>query len=178
MAIGAFGIVNRLVFLFVMIVMGLNQGMQPIAGYNYGAKQYPRVTKVLKITIYAATIVTTTGFLMGMFIPRLAVSIFTTHEELVRISAKGLRIVVMFFPIGGFQMVTSNFFQSIGMASKAIFLSVSRQVLILIPCLLILPQFYGQLGVWISMPISDLIASLIAGTMLWWQFKQFRKVSV
>ena len=115
---------------------------------------------------------------MGMFIPQLAVSIFTTHEELVNISAKGLRIVVMFFPIVGFQMVTSNFFQSIGMASKAIFLSVSRQVLILIPCLLILPQFYGQLGVWISMPISDLIASLIAGTMLWWQFKQFRKVSV
>ena len=104
LAIGAFGIVNRLVFLFVMIVMGLNQGMQPIAGYNYGAKQYPRVTKVLKITIYAATIVTTTGFLMGMFIPRLAVSIFTTHEELVRISAKGLRIVVR-FPNGDFQLL-------------------------------------------------------------------------
>ena len=83
LAIGAFGIVNRLVFLFVMIVMGLNQGMQPIAGYNFGAKQYPRVTQVLKITIYAATIVTTIGFLMGMFIPQLAVSIFTTHEELV-----------------------------------------------------------------------------------------------
>ena len=173
LAIGAFGIVNRLVFIIVMIVMGLNQGMQPIAGYNYGAKQYPRVTKVLKITIYAATIVTTAGFLMGMLIPDLAVSIFTTHEELVDISAKGLRIVVMFFPIVGFQMVTSNFFQSIGMASKAIFLSISRQVLILIPCLLILPHYYGQLGVWISMPISDLTASLIAGTMLWWQFRQF-----
>ena len=173
LAIGAFGIVNRLVFLFVMIVMGLNQGMQPIAGYNYGAKQYPRVTKVLKITIYVATLITTIGFLMGMLIPDLAVSIFTTDEELVRISAKGLRIVVMFFPIVGFQMVTSNFFQSIGMASKAIFLSVSRQVLILIPCLLILPHFYGQLGVWISMPISDLIASMIAGTMLWYQFRQF-----
>ena len=173
LAIGAFGIVNRLVFLFVMIVMGLNQGMQPIAGYNYGAKQYSRVTKVLKITIYVATLITTIGFLMGMLIPDLAVSIFTTDEELVRISAKGLRIVVMFFPIVGFQMVTSNFFQSIGMASKAIFLSVSRQVLILIPCLLILPHFYGQLGVWISMPISDLIASMIAGTMLWYQFRQF-----
>jgi putative MATE family efflux protein len=173
LAIGAFGIVNRLVFLFVMIVMGLNQGMQPIAGYNFGAKQYPRVTQVLKITIYAATIVTTIGFLMGMFIPQLAVSIFTTHEELVNISAKGLRIVVMFFPIVGFQMVTSNFFQSIGMASKAIFLSISRQVLVLIPCLLILPRFYGQLGVWISMPISDCLASLIAGGMLWWQFRQF-----
>ena len=113
------------------------------------------MTQVLKITIYAATIVTTIGFLMGMFIPQLAVSIFTTHEELVNISAKGLRIVVMFFPIVGFQMVTSNFFQSIGMASKAIFLSISRQVLVLIPCLLILPRFYGQLGVWISMPIFD-----------------------
>ncbi len=123
LAIGAFGIVNRLVFLFVMIVMGLNQGMQPIAGYNYGAKQYPRVTKVLKITIYVATLMTTIGFLMGMFIPDMVVSIFTSDEELVRISSKGFRIVVCFYPIVGFQMVTSNFFQSIGMASKAIFLS-------------------------------------------------------
>lgn len=152
--------------------------MQPIAGYNFGARQYTRVTRVLKITIYAATAITTTGFLMGMLIPNLAVSIFTTDEELIRISTKGLRIVVMFFPIVGFQMVTSNFFQSIGMASKAIFLSVSRQVLILIPCLLILPQFYGQEGVWMSMPISDLIASLIAGIMLWWQFRQFKKDTV
>lgn len=175
LAIGAFGIVNRLVFLFVMIVMGLNQGMQPIAGYNFGAKQYSRVTRVLTITIYAATLVTTFGFLMGMFMPRLAVSIFTSDQELIEISAKGLRIVVMSFPIVGFQMVASNFFQSIGMASKAIFLSVSRQVLILIPCLLLLPHLYGQLGVWISMPISDTISSLVAGGMLWWQFRQFRQ---
>ena len=174
---GAFGIVNRLVFLFLMIVMGLNQGMQPIAGYNYGAKLYPRVTRVLKLTIYGATIVTTTGFLMGMFIPDLAVSVFTSHEELIRQSAEDLRIVVLFFPIVGFQMVTSNFFQSIGMASKAIFLSITRQVLILIPCLLILPRFWGQTGVWISMPTSDLIASLISAAMLWWQFRQFRKAA-
>ena len=174
LAIGAFGIVNRLVFLFVMIVMGLNQGMQPIAGYNFGARLYPRVTRVLKLTIYGATIVTTTGFLMGMLIPGLAVSIFTSHEELIRQSAEGLRIVVLFFPIVGFQMVTSNFFQSIGMASKAIFLSITRQVLILIPCLLILPRYFGQTGVWVSMPVSDLIASLISAGMLWWQFRLFR----
>lgn len=174
LAIGAFGIVNRLVFLFVMIVMGLNQGMQPIAGYNFGAGLYPRVTRVLKLTIYGATIVTTTGFLMGMLIPGLAVSIFTSHEELIRQSAEGLRIVVLFFPIVGFQMVTSNFFQSIGMASKAIFLSITRQVLILIPCLLILPRYFGQTGVWVSMPVSDLIASLISAGMLWWQFRLFR----
>ena len=177
LAIGAFGIVNRLVFIVVMIVMGLNQGMQPIAGYNFGAKLYERVNKVLKLTIIYATVVTTFGFLVGMLVPDLVVGIFTSDAELIDISARGLRIVVMFFPIIGFQMVTSNFFQSIGMASKAIFLSISRQVLVLIPCLLILPRFYGQLGVWISMPISDLIASLIAGGMLWWQFRQFRKAT-
>lgn len=177
LAIGAFGIVNRLVFLFVMIVMGLNQGMQPIAGYNFGAQLYPRVTRVLKLTIYGATIVTTIGFLMGMFIPGLAVSLFTSDSELIRQSAEGLHIVVLFFPIVGFQMVTSNFFQSIGMASKAIFLSVTRQVLILIPCLLILPRFYGQTGVWVSMPASDLIASMISAVMLWWQFRQFHRMA-
>lgn len=177
LAIGAFGIVNRLVFLFAMVVMGINQGMQPIAGYNFGARLYPRVTRVLKLAIYAATIVTTTGFLMGMFIPDLAASIFTSDSELIRQSAEGLRIVVMFFPIVGFQMVASNFFQSIGMASKAIFLSLTRQVLILIPCLLILPHYFGQTGVWVSMPVADLTASLISATMLWWQFRQFKKMA-
>ena len=178
LAIGAFGIVNRLVFVFVMIVLGLNQGMQPIAGYNFGARQYPRVTRVLKLTIIGATIVTTTGFLLGMFIPDLLASIFTSDAELIQLAAEGYRIVVMFFPIVGFQMVASNFFQSIGMASKAIFLSLTRQMLFLIPCLLILPQYYGQTGVWVSMPVSDLAASLVSGVMLWWQFRQFRKMSL
>ena len=177
LAIGAFGIVNRIVFLFVMIVMGLNQGMQPIAGYNFGAKQYHRVNHVMKLTVIAATIITTSGFIVGEFIPRLAVSAFTTDETLVNLSANGLRIVVMFFPIIGFQMVTSNFFQSIGMARKAIILSLSRQVLILIPCLFILPLFFGSHGVWISMPISDLAASVLAAIMLYRQFDKFRKHS-
>ena len=119
LAIGAFGIVNRLVFIVVMIVMGLNQGMQPIAGYNFGAKLYDRVNKVLKLTIIYATCVTTFGFLVGMLAPNLVVGIFTSDAELTELSATGLRITVMFFPIIGFQMVTSNFFQSIGMAGKA-----------------------------------------------------------
>ena len=114
LAIGAFGIVNRLVFIVVMIVMGLNQGMQPIAGYNFGAKLYDRVNKVLKLTIIYATCVTTFGFLVGMLAPNLVVGIFTSDAELTELSATGLRITVMFFPIIGFQMVTSNFFQSIG----------------------------------------------------------------
>lgn len=174
LAIGAYGIVNRLVFIVVMIVMGLNQGMQPIAGYNFGARQYERVNKVLKLTIIYATGVTSLGFLVGMLVPDVVVSIFTSDAELIGLSANGLRIVVMFFPIIGFQMVTSNFFQSIGMAGKAIFLSLTRQMLILLPCLLILPQFFGVEGVWYSMPVSDLLASLIALMMLVMQFRKFK----
>ena len=174
LAIGAFGIVNRLVFIVVMIVMGLNQGMQPIAGYNFGAKLYDRVSKVLKLTIIYATCVTTFGFLVGMLAPNLVVGIFTSDAELTELSATGLRITVMFFPIIGFQMVTSNFFQSIGMAGKAIFLSLTRQMLILLPCLLILPHFFGVAGVWYSMPVSDLLASLIALVMLVYQFRKFK----
>lgn len=173
LAIGAFGIVNRIVFLFVMIVMGLNQGMQPIAGYNFGAQQYHRVNQVLKLTIYGATTVTTTGFLVGELMPELAVSAFTTHEGLIQLSATGLRIVVIFFPIIGFQMVTSNFFQSIGMAGKAIFLSLTRQLLFLLPCIILLPLFWGSAGIWWNMPISDLAASIVAGVMLYRQFKIF-----
>lgn len=174
LAIGAFGIVNRLVFIVVMIVMGLNQGMQPIAGYNFGAKLYDRVNKVLKLTIIYATCVTTFGFLVGMLAPNLVVGIFTSDAELTELSATGLRITVTFFPIIGFQMVTSNFFQSIGMAGKAIFLSLTRQMLILLPCLLILPHFFGVAGVWYSMPVSDLLASLIALVMLVYQFRKFK----
>ena len=174
LAIGAFGIVNRLVFIVVMIVMGLNQGMQPIAGYNFGAKLYDRVNKVLKLTIIYATCVTTFGFLVGMLAPNLVVGIFTSDAELTELSATGLRITVMFFPIIGFQMVTSNCFQSIGMAGKAIFLSLTRQMLILLPCLLILPHFFGVAGVWYSMPVSDLLASLIALVMLVYQFRKFK----
>ena len=174
LAIGAFGIVNHLVFIVVMIVMGLNQGMQPIAGYNFGAKLYDRVNKVLKLTIIYATCVTTFGFLVGMLAPNLVVGIFTSDAELTELSATGLRITVMFFPIIGFQMVTSNFFQSIGMAGKAIFLSLTRQMLILLPCLLILPHFFGVAGVWYSMPVSDLLASLIALVMLVYQFRKFK----
>ena len=176
LAIGAFGIVNRLVYLVVMIVMGINQGMQPIAGYNYGARLYPRVTKVLKITIFGATIVTTTGFLVAMFVPELAVALFTSDQELIDLSVKGLRITTIFFPIVGFQMVTSNFFQSIGMASKAIFLSLTRQMLFLLPCLLVLPNFWGAWGVWVSMPVSDLVASIVAAVMLFMQFKKFKRM--
>ena len=174
LAIGAFGISNRIVFLFVMVVIGFNQGMQPIAGYNFGAQRYDRVNDVLRQTITAATIVTTTGFLVGMFLPRLCVSAFTTDAELIRLAARGFRISVLAFPIVGFQMVASNFFQSIGKANKAIVLSLCRQVLVLIPCLLILPLFLGGDGIWFSMPVADFVAAVIAGVMLAEQFRSFK----
>ena len=174
LAIGAFGIVNRIVFLFVMVVMGLNQGMQPIAGYNFGARQYRRVNEVLKITIIIATLITSSGFLVGMFLPDQVVSAFTSDEQLIRLSAHGLQVTLLSFPIVGFQMVTSNFFQSIGMAQKAILLSLSRQVLVLIPCLLLLPLVFGSAGIWYSMPVSDLIASLLAAVLLIGQFRKFK----
>jgi putative MATE family efflux protein len=174
MAIGAFGIVNRVTFVFVMIVMGFNQGMQPIAGYNYGAKLYSRVTKVLKITIICATIVTTLGFFLGELFPRAVSMIFTTDEVLISQSVIGLRITFVTFPIIGFQMVAGNFFQSIGMAKKAIFLSLTRQMIFLVPALLILPYFFQLYGIWYSMPLSDLLATVTSGTMLFLQFRQFR----
>ena len=181
--IGAYGIVNRLGFFFVMIVMGINQGMQPIAGYNYGARQFDRVDRVLKLTIIGATCVTTLGFLIGELAPRLAVSVFTDDPELVRLSAEGMRIVFFCFPIIGFQMVTTNFFMSIGMAGKAIFLSLSRQLLFLMPGLIFLPHIFdvctewnGSWGVWCSMPLSDFLASLVAFFMLTYQLRKFRAI--
>ena len=178
LAIGAYGIVNRLAFICVMIVMGITQGMQPIAGYNYGAQQYQRVTKVLKLSIWGATAITTLTFLVGELMPELAASIFTTDQGLISRAAEGFRIVVLVFPIVGFQMVTSNFFQSIGMANKAIFLSLTRQLLLLLPCLIILPRFMGAAGIWWSMPISDLIASIVAGVLLYKQFQLFKKSEI
>lgn len=176
LAIGAYGIVNRLVFICVMIVMGITQGMQPIAGYNYGAQQYNRVTHVLKLAIWGGTAMTTLTFLVGEFMPEIAVSLFTTDEGLITRAAEGFRIVVLFFPIVGFQMVTSNFFQSIGMANKAIFLSLTRQLLFLLPLLIILPTFMGAAGIWWSMPISDAIASIVAGVLLYKQYQAFKKI--
>ena len=174
LAIGAYGIVNRLVFICVMIVMGITQGMRPIAGYNYGALQFNRVNHVLKLAIWGATFVTTLTFLVGELIPELTVSIFTSDEGLIARAAEGFRIVVIVFPIVGFQMVTSNFFQSIGLANKAIFLSLTRQLLFLLPCLIILPKFVGASGIWWSMPISDLLSSIVAGVLLYKQYQVFK----
>ncbi len=175
LAIGAYGIVNRVAFIFVMIVMGLNQGMQPIAGYNFGAKKFDRVHRVLIDTIICATCVTTLGFIIAEVFPNAFIKIFTKDPELIERCREGIRIVFIFFPIVGFQMVTGNFFQSVGMAGKAIFLSLSRQLVFLLPCLFILPSFMGVKGVWWSMPISDAFSSIIAAFMLIHQIRKFKR---
>ena len=180
-SIGAYGIVNRVALLFVMIVAGLNQGMQPIVGYNYGARQYDRVLKALKLTIICAVCVTTTGFLIGQLLPHGVAMLFVNAkdgadaETMIEAAAEGMRLVLLVFPIVGFQIVTSNFFQYIGKPRKAIFLSLTRQMLFLVALLILLPPRLGTFGVWISMPIADTIASLLAAVLL---FSQVRTAEV
>lgn len=175
-AVGAYGIINRLKFLFTMVVIGLTHGMQPIAGYNYGANKMDRVTQVLKYTVLLASGVMTLGFVVGELVPRFIVSIFTREESLILDSIMGLRIVFFVFPIIGFQMVVSNFFQCVGKSKKAIYLTLTRQFLFFLPCLLIFQVIWGERGIWISVPASDLLASLNAGYLLFMEFKKIKRV--
>ena len=168
LALGAYGIVNRITFLFIMVVMGFNQGMQPIAGYNFGSRQYGRVREVYVKTAFWATIVTTAGFIVSEFLPDAAVSIFTNDPILEEKAARGLRMMNPVFPIVGFQMVTTNLFQCLGMVKKSIFLSLSRQLLFLLPCIYILPPILeSEAGVWYSFPISDTVSAIITAILAW-----------
>jgi len=177
LGIGAYGICNRLTFMFVMICMGLNQGMQPIAGYNYGARQYTRVKEVFWKTVKFATIVSAACFVMSVFFPQYAVSIFTRDPELKDMAAKGLKTMNCIFFIVGFQMISTNLFQCLGMVNKSIFLSLSRQVLCLIPLLYIMPILTGPEGVWLSYPISDAVASILTVILLADLLRKFGKLN-
>ena len=171
LAIAAYGIVNGITFLFVMVVMGICQGMQPIAGYNYGARKFDRVNLVLKYAIIYATVVMTISFIVCEFFPHIPVSFFTKDEQLTKLSIDGMRLIVLVSPLVGFQIVTGHFFQSIGMAKKSIFLSVSRQLLFLVPFLLIFPGIWGTNGVWASITASDAVTVITAGAMLYHFYK-------
>ena len=173
LAVGAYGIANRVAFIFVMVTMGVNQGMQPIAGYNYGAQKFDRLLRVLKLAMISATCVTTSGFLVAEFCPRLCVSLFTDDAQLTSLSINGLRILMAAMPIVGYQMVITNFFQSIGMAKISIVLSLSRQLLLLLPLLILLPPCFGIDGVWMSMPVSDTLSALLAFVVMSRYMKKF-----
>ena len=178
MAIASYGVINRFVFVFAMIVMGLNQGMQPIVGYNYGARRYERMLRAFELTAICATLVMGCVFLLGEIVPRWMVLLFTHDEVLIEQTVLPMRILASSMLLVGFQMVAGNFFTSIGMAGKSIFLSLTRQVLFLIPLALIMPLLFEPepiMGVWWSIPVSDTISALVAAVMIWVQVKGFRE---
>lgn len=175
LAVGAYGIANRMAFIFVMINLGLNQGMQPIAGYNYGAQKYDRLMLVLKLASIAATVIMTAGFAIAMLFPRTCASLFTHDEQLIGLSAHAIRMTMMMFPIVGYQMVVTNFFQSIGKVRLSIFLSLSRQLIFLLPMLIVLAPIFGLDGVWASMPASDAAASIVAAWLMVVYMRKFKR---
>lgn len=175
LAVGAYGIASKLSFIFIMLTIGLNQGMLPIAGYNYGAQRFDRLMKVFKYTTITAMTITTTGFIIAEFFPYQFAKLFTTDQTLTDMAVEGIRIHMLAYPIVGFQMVITNFFQCIGKAKISIFLSLSRQMLFLLPLLVILPSLLKVNGVWMAMPISDTMAAIAAGLMMMKYMKKFKK---
>ena len=174
LAIGAYGIINSVNMLVVMFIIGLNQGSQPIIGFNYGAKNYDRVFKTLRYAAIVGTGLTTVGFIIGTFLPHQVVSLFTRDEALQQVATVAQRISVMMFPIIGFQIVVSNFFQSIGNAKIAIVLSLTRQFIFLIPAIFLLPPIFGLNGAWAVMPVSDGLSAIVSAGTFFWFYKKFK----
>ncbi len=158
LAIGAYGIINRISFLFIMVIMGINQGMQPIASYNYGAGRGKRVKEVYWLSVKCATAVSLAAFIVSEFLPGPAAAMFTNDPELKGLAVHGMRLMNIMFPIIGFQIISTNLFQCLGMVKKSVFLSLSRQLIFLLPALYLLPLAFGIEGVWLSYPASDVLA--------------------
>lgn len=175
LAVGAYGIVNRTTIFFIMVVFGVTQGMQPILGFNYGANKWERVKRTLRIGIIAGVSITTLGFILTESFPDTISSLFTTDPTLIEIARNGFRIYFICYPVVGCQIVIQNFFQSIGKPQISIFLSLTRQLLFLIPFLIILPRIYGTDGVWASMTGSDLIAFIVAVVTLLIMLRKLNK---
>jgi putative MATE family efflux protein len=173
-AIGAYGIIGPLSMLILMPIFGLNQGAQPIIGYNFGAGRLDRVRRTLRLAVLAATATVCVGFVLAQAIPGLLIHAFAPDPRLVEVGTRGLRICLAMFPVVGFQIVSANFFQAIGKARVALVLSLLRQVIVLIPLLVVLPRFLGLDGVWVAGPISDTIACAITGGMLAYQLRRLR----
>lgn len=178
-AIAAFGIINSVTMLILMPIFGINQGSQPIIGYNYGAKNFDRVKKALKLAILAATAISTSGFIFVELFPRTIVSIFISNDiNLLNIGSSGIRIFLIMLPVIGFQIVSANYFQAVGKAKISIFLSLSRQVIMLLPLLLILPNFLKLTGVWVAGPTADCLASIVTGIFLFRELRHLGEASL
>ena len=171
MAVAAMGVINRSAMMLLMPIFGINQGAQPIIGYNYGAQKYDRVKQTLKLAAIAATLICIFGFMVSELFGHQIIGLFNKDKELIEIGTRGIRIFMIMLPIVGMQIVITNYFQAVGKASKAILLSLTRQVLFLIPLVLILPTFFKLDGIWMAGPIADFSSSLLAIVLL---VKEFR----
>ncbi len=171
MAVAAMGVINRCAMMLLMPIFGINQGSQPIIGYNYGAKKYDRVKRALFDASIAATSICLIGFAVIQIFSRQIISLFNSNQELVSIGVHGIRIFLVMLPVIGVQIVITNYFQSVGKAGKAILLSLTRQVLFLIPLIILLPRYFGLDGIWMAGPIADAIASILAGVFLYNEFR-------
>ena len=174
MAVGAYSIANSVVMVFFMFVMGMNQGMQPIVGYNYGAEKYDRMFRCLWITIVCATLILLVGWGLSMVFPRQIARIFTTDQTLLDLAARGIVIDMLVFFVVGSQAVITNFFQCIGKVKVSIFLSLSRQLFLLLPMAYVFPLFWDLDGVWYSMPASDFGSFAMTIPMLMWYMKRLK----
>jgi putative MATE family efflux protein len=175
-AVSGMSAVMSITMLFLMPIFGINQGVQPIIGYNYGAQKYDRVKEALKLGIMAATIVVIFGFIITRLFPVQLISIFNAKDAaLIAFGSHALKVFLIFMPIIGFQIVSSNYFQAVGKPVQAGLLSLSRQVLILIPAMLILPRFFGVEGVLYAGPLSDIVSSVITGLFLYFELKHLDK---
>ena len=176
-AIAAMGIINSVSMLILMPVIGINQGAKPIIGYNYGAGQLARVKKTLELAILGATAVTAGGFILVQLFPGAIMSIFAGPDKaLLEIGIPGLRIFLMMLPIIGFQVVSSNYYQAIGKATASILLTLSRQVIFLLPALLILPRFFKVPGIWAAGPVADFLASILTAVFILRELHRIQEV--
>jgi putative MATE family efflux protein len=176
LAISAMGIIWAIVMFIAMPIIGINQGVQPIIGFNYGAREYGRVLRALLTAILAATLVSTTGFLVVMLFPEHVIGLFSRDDPaLRRLGTRAMRICLLMLPIVGFQIVSANYFQAVGKPKKAVLLTLSRQVLLLIPAVLILPHFFGLNGLWAAFPAADLGSSLWTGAWLLAELRYLRR---
>lgn len=177
LAIASMAICNAVAMFIVMPIFGINQGIQPIIGYNFGAKLYHRVKKVYEIAINASTIICIIGFIAVMLFSEEMVSFFSKGDnELITIGAKALRIYLLFLPIVGYQVVSGAYFQSVGKPKQAMILTVTRQIVFLIPALLILPHFFQLDGIWISVPVSDGSSAVLSGIFLVREMRNLKKL--
>lgn len=173
LAVGAMGIINSVITMFIMAIVAINMASQPIIGFNYGAKSVPRVKEALKISLISATSIAIGGFIFVMAFPGLIVKLFNDDSEvLYQIAVRGLRLVILAFPIVGFQVVASHFFQSVGKAKLSMFATLFRQVIGLIPLLFILPEFWGISGIWLAYPLADTMSATVVFFLLMREWKR------